>query len=52
MGPDGKDSWFTNSGSSLENYKGKFIQYRARLLTPNGAATPYLTSVTITFEKN
>ncbi len=49
VGPDGVDSWFTESGSSLEDLMGKFIQYRARLITPNGAAIPYLTSVTITF---
>ncbi|MFC2084363.1 FG-GAP repeat domain-containing protein [Bacteroidota bacterium] len=51
LGPDGSDSWYKESGSKLTGYKGKYIQYRARLITPNGAATPYLTSVTISFEK-
>ncbi|MFC2135604.1 FG-GAP repeat domain-containing protein, partial [Bacteroidota bacterium] len=50
-GPDGIDSWYIKSRSSLQNLKGKFIQYRARLITPNGAATPYLTSVLISFKK-
>ncbi|MFC2135605.1 FG-GAP repeat domain-containing protein [Bacteroidota bacterium] len=49
-GPLGKDSWFTKSGSKFKDFKGKFIQYRARLITPNGAATPYLTSVKIIFK--
>jgi len=50
VGPNGKNSWFTESGSEIQGVSGKFIQYRARLITPNGAATPYLTSVTISFE--
>lgn len=31
--------------------EGKVAQYRARLFTPNGAATPYLTAVEIVFVK-
>jgi len=50
-GPNGKDTWFKNSGSKIKNLNSKYIQYRARLITPNGAGTPYLTSVTISFEK-
>jgi len=50
IGPNGKESWYTESGSDIQGVNGKFIQYRARLITPNGAATPYLTSVTISFE--
>ncbi len=50
VGPNGTNSWFTESGSEIQSVSGKFIQYRARLITPNGAATPYLTSVTISFE--
>jgi hypothetical protein len=50
MGPDGKDSWYTKPGSTLKGFKGNYIQYRARLMTPNCAATPYLTSVIISFE--
>jgi hypothetical protein len=48
-GPEGPGSWHTSSGSRVEGLKGKWIQYRARLITPNGGATPYLTSVTVTF---
>lgn len=51
IGADGKDSWFKKSSGSIKNVEGKFIQYRARLITPNGAATPYLTSVEISFSK-
>jgi hypothetical protein len=49
QGPDGKDSWYKQSGSKIDNVDGKILQYRARLITPNGAATPYLTEVTIKF---
>ena len=49
VGPEGGDSWFTRSGSRIRGLEGRWIQYRARLGAPNAAATPYLTSVTITF---
>lgn len=48
-GSDGKDTWFKDSGSKIEDLQGKFIQYRARMISPNGAASPYLTAVTIKF---
>ena len=50
QGPKGKNSWFTKNPSKIKGVGGKWIQYRARLTTPNGGATPYLTSVTIGFE--
>lgn len=50
QGPDGLDSWFEKNGSKIKDLNGKWIQYRARLITPNGGATPYLTSVKIGFE--
>ena len=50
QGVNGKDSWFEETGSVIQNQSGKWVQYRARLLTPNGGATPYLTSVSIEFE--
>jgi len=50
FGAKGKGSWFTQSGSKIKGLKGKWLQYRARLVTPNGAVSPYLTSVTIGFE--
>ncbi len=49
-GPTGNDSWYTESGSEVVGINGEWIQYRARLMTPNGGATPYLTEVSITFK--
>ena len=48
-GPDGPGSWYRVSGATLPKGTGAFIQYRARLTTPNGAATPYLERVEVTF---
>ncbi len=50
MGPDGADFWFTKSKSKIRDVNGRWIQYRTRLITPNGGATPVLTSVTIEME--
>lgn len=50
QGPDGNDSWFLENSSPLPELKGHWVQYRARLVSPNGAASPYLNSVTIDFE--
>lgn len=50
QGPDGPGSWYEESGAVVDKLKGKWLQYRARLTTPNGAASPYLTEVTIEFE--
>jgi hypothetical protein len=50
-GPGGEDSWYTKPGSEIVALHGKFIQYRARLISPNDAATPYLTAVEIAFKK-
>jgi len=52
QGPEGKNSWYTKPGSDIKGLKGSFMQYRARLITPNGAATPYLTSVEFAFKTN
>ncbi|MCX6168472.1 MAG: VCBS repeat-containing protein [Ignavibacteriales bacterium] len=51
QGPSGTNSWYTKTGSEIKGLNGKFIQYCARLITPNDAATPYLTSVEIAFSK-
>lgn len=51
IGPEGKNSWFTKNGSTIKDLNGKFIQYRARLISPNGAATPLLNAVEIYFSK-
>ncbi len=50
QGPDGPNSWHTSNGSKIAGLRGNWVQYRARLMTPNGGATPYLTSVTVTFK--
>ncbi|WP_428938591.1 FG-GAP repeat domain-containing protein [Fontivita pretiosa] len=49
-GPRGPQSWFTRSGARVKGLAGRWVQYRARLLTPNAAASPYLTRVAISFE--
>jgi len=49
-GPEGSNSWFVERGTNIEGMDSSWIQYRARLITPNGGPTPYLTSVTILFE--
>ena len=49
IGPDGPGSWYRVSGARLPEGSGTFLQYRARLTTPNGAATPYLERVEISF---
>ena len=50
FGAKGKDSWFFKSASKIKGLKGSWIQYRARLVTPNGGATPYLSKVMAKFE--
>jgi len=50
IGPDGSGSWFYKSGAQITSMGGDWVQYRARLTTPNGAATPYLDRVTLVFE--
>lgn len=46
-GAANEEDWYTRSGSRLKGVKGPWIQYRARLITPNGGPTPYLTAVSI-----
>jgi hypothetical protein len=48
-GADGINSWFSKPGD-INIPAGQYIQYRTRLITPNGAGTPYLKSVIISFE--
>jgi hypothetical protein len=50
IGASNSDEWFTTSGSTISSTRGEWIQYRARLVTPNGGGTPYLTSVSIEFK--
>jgi hypothetical protein len=51
-GPNDAQSWYDTSGAAVSQLHGRWIQYRARLSTPNGGPTPYLTSVTITFDSS
>jgi len=49
VGPRGPNSWYTHSGARVRGIRGRWVQYRARLITPNGGATPYLTRVSVQF---
>lgn len=50
-GPAGAGSWFQKPGPiPASKISGPWFQYRARLATPNGAATPVLTEVAVEFE--
>jgi hypothetical protein len=53
QGPKGENSWYQDAGrdSALAPPDdARFMQYRARLTTPNGGPTPYLQSVTVEFK--
>ena len=51
QGPGGENTVFTQTGSSIEGISGNnWIQYRALLDTDNGASSPVLNSVELTFE--
>jgi hypothetical protein len=50
-GPAGETTWWTSPGAMSGVPPGGYFQYRARLITPNGAGTPYLDRVTLHFEK-
>lgn len=49
-GPLGSDSYYTDKNNSLVGVSGEWIQYRALFDTGNGANSPVLNSVEITFE--
>ncbi len=49
-GADGAGSYFTKSGQAIPATSGKWIQYRALFNMGNGADTPVLSGVEITFE--
>jgi hypothetical protein len=49
LGPSGPNTWFTSSGQRISGLTGNVVQYRARLMSPNAAATPCLTRVRIQF---
>lgn len=51
-GPAGPDTWFESPGALVprDMVNGPWVQYRARLSTPNGGPTPYLTAVIVATE--
>ncbi len=51
LGPSGPHSWFTEPGPVPSASKSNaWFQYRARLATPNGGASPVLTQVEVDFQ--
>ena len=48
-GSDGPGSWFIGNRGEIPRLPGRWIQYRARLTTPNGGPTPVLDSVSVEF---
>ncbi len=50
-GPQGEGSYYTESGQSIKNIKGKWIQYQAVFDLGNGAGSPVLTEVELKFDK-
>jgi hypothetical protein len=50
IGQGGNNTWFYKKDSMIKGINNSWIQYRARLITPNGGPTPYITSVSIEFE--
>jgi hypothetical protein len=50
VGPDGANSWWETPGSAGTAMRDGIIQYRARLITPNGAASPAVTRVSLAFD--
>lgn len=51
LGPTGEGSYYTESGQSIKNINGKWIQYQAVFDTGNGSGSPVLTEVEIVFDK-
>jgi len=48
-GPRGAATWYEKPGSITNAVHAQWLQYRARLVTPNGGQTPYLNAVRIEF---
>jgi hypothetical protein len=50
-GPQGPNSYFTASGTNLEaDVKGEWIQVRVELISPNGANSPIVNSISMYYE--
>ncbi len=50
VGLNQAEGWITQSSTELTGINGNWIQYRARLTTPNAGPTPYLEEVMLSFE--
>jgi hypothetical protein len=50
QGADGEGSWYDKNGQLVTGKTGRWIQYRARLLTADGGATALLSRVSIRFQ--
>jgi len=50
IGAEGPDTWFTEPNQAIQELPGKWIQYAVIFDMGNGAGTPILESVEITFE--
>jgi hypothetical protein len=50
-GPDGPESYYTENNEPIRKVSGQWVQYRAVFDMNNGADTPILKSVDITFDK-
>jgi hypothetical protein len=50
QGSDGEDSWFVKNDTDVNIQTEKFIQYRARLISPNGGSSPVLEKVVVSFK--
>lgn len=54
IGADGPGSWFQNPEHTLQNHfpPGSWVQWRARLISPDSANSPVLRDVTLEFQEN
>ncbi len=50
VGAEGGDSWFKSPDAPLKDVNGRWVQFRARLVTPNGGPTPFLKSTRLVSE--
>jgi len=50
QGAHGENSWYKQSESEIAGLSGKWLQYRARFVTPDAGSTAYLTEVKILFK--
>jgi hypothetical protein len=49
-GPRGRDTWWERPGAIDHGSRGGWIQYRARLISPNAGSSPLLERVSLSFK--